>query len=117
MAKFKDFDAMIAEMHHETEAFRIFGKEYHIKNDLPAIVVLEMSKYDDDVSIPTKVLIRAGRLIFGDDVLDELTAHPEFTTPVLFSMIRWAFSVCGGGEEKEMEEITEDDIGVTKRKN
>lgn len=116
--KARNFDAMIAEMNHETISFTMFGKTYEIEKRMPALIPLELSKYDDDESIPAKVIMKAARNIFGRAILDELCAHPQFTTEVLNSLVSWAFTAINGGDEPdEPEAVTEDTVNAPEKKN
>ena len=117
MANFKDFDAAFAEMHKEKVKFKAFGKEYWIRKEVPAFVVLEMARHENDETLSTKFLFRAGEAIFGKKTLDELCANEGFSSEMLASMIKWAFDVINGKEEEEPEEVTEDDTGVKHEKN
>lgn len=116
----RNFDAMIAEMNHETIAFTMFGKTYEIEKRMPATVPLELARYEDEDNVPNGVLFRAANNIFGRETLRELCAHPQFTVDVLSELLKWAFDAINGKEEdaREMEEMTEDDFGTaTERKN
>lgn len=116
----RNFDAMIAEMNHETVAFTMFGKTYEIEKRMPATIPLELARYEDEDNVPNSVIFRAAKNIFGDDTLRELCEHPQFTVDVLSELIKWAFdAINGGGDDPhELEEMTEDDFGaVSERKN
>lgn len=113
----RNFDAFISEMNRETVSFTIFGKTYEIEKRMPAVIPLELSKYDDDDGIPSKVLFKAANNIFGKKILDELCVNPLFTTDVLAELVKWAFEAINGGGDSEPEEITEDDAGAPERKN
>ena len=113
----RNFDAMISEMNHETIAFQIFGKTYEIEKRMPALIPLELARYDDDAAIPLRVLFRAARSIFGEDTLNELCKHPEFSADVLSKLIAWAFDAINGIDADEPEAVTEDTVGAPERKN
>lgn len=117
--KFKNFDAFISEMKCETIPFEIFGKTYHIKKRVPAVIVLEMAKHEDSDSLPNSLVFKAANQIFGEKILAELCKHPDFTVEVLSEMIKWAFSaINGAADEEEMQEITEEDsVAPIKSKN
>ena len=117
MAKFKNFDAMLAQMKHETIPFQIFGKRYEIKKRIPAVVVLEMARHEEDETIPNKVLFEAGAQIFGKAIMDDLCKHEDFSVDVLGELIKWAFEAINGTEEDEPEAMTEDDVGALSEKN
>lgn len=119
MAKkiFRSFDSFISEMQHETVSFEMFGKTYEFEKRMPALVPLELAKYDTDAVIPRAVLNRAALQIFGEKTLSDLCAHPAFTIDVLDELIRWAFQVINGIGETESIEVTEDDVAVSERKN
>lgn len=113
----KNFDAFISEMTRETVSFTMFGKTYEIEKRMPAVIPLELSKYDDEDGIPPKVLFRAANNIFGKDILGELCENPLFTVDVLAELVKWAFEAINGTADDEPAEITEDDAGAPERKN
>lgn len=99
---YRDFDRMFASMRGETIPFRIYGKEYRIPCDLPAALVLELSRCED--SVPPKLMFSAAERIFGRETLDEICAHDDFTLAKLEEMLVWAFSACGGGDRARQED-------------
>ena len=114
----KNFDAMIAEMNHETVSFTIFGKTYEIEKRMPATIPLELSLYDDEDGVPSRVIFKAARNIFGEKILNELCKHPQFSVEVLNELVKWAFEAINGSEADEPDEVTEDDFGgAAERKN
>lgn len=115
--KYKDFDAMFSEMKSETIPFKVFGKTYQINKEIPAFVVLEMARHENDAELSTKFLFRAGEAIFGKETLDELCKQKGFSAEKLGMMIKWAFEAINGKDEPEIEEITEDDTGAKPEKN
>lgn len=121
MAKsnYKNFDRMFSEMKQETIPFQVYGKTYRIKKAIPAAVVLEMARHEDDEGVPNSVLIRAAHSIFGDEALAEWCSRPDFSADRLGAMIRWAFQAINGQDEPdEPEPVTEDDMdGESGRKN
>lgn len=86
---------MFARMRGDTIPYRVYGREYRIQSDLPASLVLELARCEGDV--PPKLILSAAERIFGQEVLDELAAHDDFTLPKLEAMLNWAFGACGGG--------------------
>ena len=117
MANYKDFDAMFAEMKQETIPFKAFGKVYHINKRIPASIVLELSRREKGGTLDNDFMLNAGLQIFGNDILNELCAHHDFTVDMLGEMIKWAFEAINGKVEDEGEELTEDDMGVIHSKN
>ena len=116
--KYKDFDAMFAEMNHETIPFKAFGKIYEIPKKIPASVVLEMARREKDDTLDNVFLFKTAAAIFGQKCLDELTAHTEFSAEMLSEMIRWAFQAINGKtDDDDLEELTEDDTGAVETKN
>lgn len=115
----RNFDAMIAEMNHETVSFTMFGKTYKILKRMPAVVPLELSLYDDEDGVPSRVIFKAARNIFGEKILNELCQHPQFTVDVLSELVKWAFEAINGTvEDDEPVELTEDDaVAPAERKN
>lgn len=119
MSRYKDFDEMWSEMKCETIPFRAFGREYRIRKQIPAAIVLEMAAREGEpgAKLPAELIYRAARLIFGREALDEMCAHEDFTVDRLNSMIQWAFDAVSGSDGAESEEVTEDTVGVVPRKN
>ena len=115
--KFKDFDAMVSDMHEETVPFKAFGKLYNIRKAIPAALVLELARKEKDETLSNEFVFKAARQIFGDAVLSDLCNNPDCTFDKLTKMIQWAFTTINGPEEEEPEEVTEDDVEGTKRKN
>ena len=123
--KYKDFDKMFSEIHHDTTSLKVYGKFYTIEKAIPAEFVLELAKYENTEDIPETLLIKTGRRIFGEKALKEWCNHSDFTADMLGEIIKWAFTeIMGKGEDEEeeedFEELTEDDMGAsatTKRKN
>lgn len=112
--KFKDFDAMFSEMTRETIPFKIFGKTYEIYKEIPASLVLELSRHEQNEDMSTMFLLKCGNMIFGEDVLNEICANPAFSAKMLGTLIRWAFNeINGNGEhDEDGQEFTEDDTGA-----
>jgi len=115
--KFKDFDAMFSEMTAETIPFRAYGKIYHIRKEIPAVIVLEMARMEEGATISQKLIFKTAAAIFGDDVLRELCAKPGFSAKKLEKMVEWAFSAINGKADDDMQEMTEDDTGASDGKN
>lgn len=114
---YKDFDAMFAQMQGDTVPFKIFGKEYQIKKEIPASIVLEMARMEDEQKLSSKFLYRAALDIFGKDTLEDIMKHPGFSAEMLNAMIQWAFEAINGKVDTTPEEVTEDTIVTKKRKN
>lgn len=118
MAKIHSFDAFLTDMEKDTIPFEIFGKKYRIPNRMPAAVMLELSRYDAEDTVPTKLLFKAAYMIFGRETIDELAQNPAFSVDTLSAMLGWAFKALNGGaEDDEPVAQTEDDFGVVRGKN
>lgn len=108
--KFKDFDRQFAQMRRDTITLRLFGKDYVFPAVIPAFIPLEMARYEDESEVPPKVMLRAARVMFGDDVLAEWSGHAEFSVNMLGQVIKVAFEMINGTDEgDEPEGVTEDD--------
>ena len=115
--KFKDFDAMFSEMKAETIAFRAYGKIYQIRKEIPAVIVLEMARMENNVNITPQLIFRSAAAIFGEETLRELCSQPNFSAKKLEKMVEWAFNVINGKPDDDMQEMTEDDAGASEGKN
>jgi len=110
--KFFDFDRQFSEMRHDTVTLHVFSKDYTIPARIPAIVPLEMSRLEDADGVPSKVMIKISRVMFGDTVLDEWAAHADFTIDRLFEITTATFKLINGEDpDDEPEEVTEDSAG------
>lgn len=114
---FMDFDAAFAEMNHETVSFKVFGKTYKIKKEIPAYIVTQMMRLEDDDTLPTRVIFKAADLIYGKKVIDELCEHDGFSAEQLNMMVKWAFEAVHGKKNEKPKEQTEDDDDEVERKN
>lgn len=102
-----DFDRMFAQMRNERIPFTLYGQRYSIPTELPAALVLELARHEDEESLPPALLLRAAEQLFGQDNLQNWCAHADFTLAKLEKMLEWAFRVCSGGEMQPP--IAEDD--------
>lgn len=113
---YHDFDAQFAEMKREHVTFKFFGKEYSIPATIPAILPLELSRYEEGEGVPPSLMFKVIRLMFGDDVLAEWCEHREFTIDMLGEIIKVVFGKINGTEESDDEGVTEDDVGEPVKK-
>ena len=115
--KFKDFDAMFSEMTSETIPFRAYGKMYHIRKEVPAVIVLEMARMESKANVTPQLIFKAATAIFGEETLRELCSKPGFSAKKLEKMVEWAFNAINGKADDDMQEMTEDDTGASEGKN
>ena len=71
MDKVLDFDRFLAEKRQETLTVRVYGQDYRIKKEIPALVpVLLARQAEEDAEEKGKVLLQAGDLMFGREAID-----------------------------------------------
>lgn len=115
---YHDFDAQFAEMNKETITFKFFGKEYTIPATIPAVLPLELSRYDDSEGVPPKLMFKVVRIMFGEDTLNEWCENRDFTIEKLGEIVRVVFlKINGEDDATETEGVTEDDGGGEQVKN
>ncbi len=111
--RFYDFDRQFSEMKRETITLRVFGEDYTIPASVPAIIPLELSRYEAEDGVPTKVMFKIVRVLFGDATLDRWTVNPNFSADMLGEIIKTTFAMINGEDptQTEPEEVTEDSAG------
>ncbi|MBR6029223.1 MAG: hypothetical protein IKP40_09025 [Clostridia bacterium] len=105
-----NFDNFIMEKDREPVYVTVFGKEYPVRPEIPAIVPVQLAraglKASDDVSEGDSAmnLIRAGDIMLGREAMDEICAK-GLSTADLGALIMKLFELVNGtsvdGDESE----------------
>lgn len=114
--RFHDFDQHMAAVNKEHLTLHLFGKDYTIPATMPAIVPLELARFDDGEPVPPRAMVKIARVLFGDKTLDEWEMHRDFTVDLLGEVIKETFKLINGEEEDEPVAVSEDDMGGTPKK-
>lgn len=113
--KYLDFDRQFSEMKRETITVRLFGEDVTIPAQIPAIIPIELARYEAKSNVPMPVLIRAANMLFGEKIT-EWAQRPDFTADMLGEIIVRVFGAINGTDEgdEEPEALTEDDMATAK---
>lgn len=116
---FKDFDEMFPDAANVPEdervgRFKLFGKIYTFKKDIPALLMLELTRNEGKLN--QRSICKLAYALFGEDAVTEMAMHPGFNFSMLDNVVAYAIRACNGDDEDEesMKELTEDDFGVKK---
>lgn len=109
--RFHDFDQHMAAINKEHITLHIFGTDYMIPATMPAIVPLELSRYDDGDPVPPRAMMKIARVLFGEKTLNEWQMHQEFSVDMLGEVIKETFKLINGEEEDDTPAaVSEDDM-------
>lgn len=113
MDKMLDFDRFLAEKRQETLTVRVYGQDYRIKKEIPALVpVLLARQAEENAEEKGKVLLQAGDLIFGQDVIDGF-CRKGMSAEKLAELVEQVFARIMDTEETQ---VLEDDGTVDEKK-
>lgn len=112
MSKVLNFDQFMSEKKQETIQVTIFGKEYEVPAQVPAIVPVMMARAERTKNPVdnTRMIMFAADALLGNAAVDELCAK-GMGTPDLVSLVTMLFQKINGpdDEEDEAEELTDED--------
>lgn len=115
--KFKNFDKQFSQMRRDTITLRIFDKDYVFPAVIPALIPLEMARYEGEDNVPASVMLRAARVMYGDEALSDWSHHASFDTEMLGEVIKTTFEMINGQDDGDAPEgLTEDDVGTSPKK-
>lgn len=109
-----DFDAFMAERKKEPIIVRIFGEEYQVKPEIPAIVPVMMARANEEMSDQetSRLVLQAGDILFGKENIMKL-CEKGIGVEDLGTLIRQIFDMINGkGLDEDEEELTDED-GMT----
>lgn len=114
-----NFDRFMSEKKRDYITVTVFGKDYKVANEVPAIVPIMIARAgeDADASAVGLAVLRAGDVMFGKDAIQEMCEN-GISTIDLGQLIREVFSmVSGQNVDGETDEATYDDSMNFKEKN
>ena len=112
-----NFDNFMTEKKQEPILVTVFGKEYPVKPEIPAIVMVTLAR-SNDTSLSeydaAKMMFRAGDVIFGKSAITEM-CEKGLTSEQMVSLIKMVFEVINGKDVDgdDVEELTDEDGMVT----
>ena len=113
MDKVLDFDRFLAEKQEETLTVRVYGKDYRVKKEIPALVPVLLARHaEDDAQEKGKALLQAGDLMFGREAIDGFCRR-GMSAEKLAALVEQVFARILGTEEKQ---VLEDDGTVEDKK-
>ena len=92
-----DFDAFMAEKKKEPIIVRIFGEEYQVKPEIPAIVPVMMARANEEMSDQetSRLVLQAGDILFGKENIMKL-CEKGIGVEDLGTLIRQIFDMING---------------------
>lgn len=114
--KILDFDLFMREKKHETMTVKLFGENYEIPMEVPAIVPVLMARAEMsmDEQQNTVMIMRAADAMFGAETVDKLCAK-GMTSRELAALVMKLFSEFSGvnTEDDDVQEVDDEDSRVT----
>ena len=112
MSKVLNFDQFMSEKKQETIQVTVFGKEYEVPAQVPAIVPVMMARAERTKNPVdnTRMIMLAADALLGNETVNELCAK-GMGSPDLVSLVTMLFQKINGpdDEEDEAEELTDED--------
>lgn len=107
-----NFDHFMAEKKQEPIMVTVFGKEYPVKPEIPAIVMVTLARANETVSESdaTIMILNAGDVMFGKDAINEFCSKGMRATD-LVNLIKKIFEMINGKDVDgdEVDEVTDED--------
>lgn len=96
-SKTLNFDRFLSEKKNEYITVTVMGKEYKVRNEVPAIVPIMIARAGEDENASTVglAMMRAGDVMFGKEAIDEMCNNGISTTE-LGMLIRQVFGMVSG---------------------
>ena len=109
-----DFDNFMAEKNEEPIVVRVYGEEYKVKPEIPAIVPVMMARSNEEMSETdaSRMVLRAGDILFGKKAIDHF-CEMGMSVENLGSLIRTVFDrINGKGIDDDDSETISDEDGM-----
>lgn len=109
-----NFDSFMAEKQAEYITVTVFGKQYKVKKEIPAIMPIMMARANEETNREQVVfsILRAGDIMFGKKAIDEF-CNKGMSSEMLSELIQQTFNMISNedvdGDELE-DEATFDDV-------
>lgn len=109
-----DFDNFMAEKNEDPIIVKVYGEEYKVKPEIPAIVPVMMARSNEELNETdaSRMVLRAGDILFGKKVIDHF-CEMGMSVENLGNLIRSVFdSINGKGIDDDDTETISDEDGM-----
>lgn len=109
-----NFDNFMTEKKAEPVIVTVFGKEYKVKPEIPAIVPVMMARANESMTDAeaSKIVLKAADAMFGANAIDEICAK-GMTTEQIGELVKKTFAVISGQDvDGEDAETLSDEDGM-----
>ena len=111
MKTYLNFDKFMREREHDTIVVTIYGKQYEVCKEVPAIVPVLMARFEGtgDKVQQTKMMMKAADLMLGKKTVDELCSK-GMTSKDFGELIQKLFVMCSDAviEDEDAQELGDD---------
>lgn len=113
MSRTLNFDNFMTEKNEEPIKVTVYGKEYPVKPEIPAVVMVTLARTNES-SISdfeaTKMLLNAGDVLFGHEAINEFCAK-GMRADQLIALIKAVFEAINGKDVDgdDVETISDED--------
>lgn len=113
MSRTLNFDNFMTEKNEEPIKVTVYGKEYSVKPEIPAVVMVTLARTNES-SISdfeaTKMLLNAGDVLFGHEAINEFCTK-GMRADQLIALIKSVFEVINGKDVDgdDVETISDED--------
>ena len=108
MAKVLNFDQFISEKKRETLTVTVFGHNYEVPMEIPAIVPVMMARAEEemDAQASTRMVMVAADSLLGKENIDEMCRN-GLSAQDLSQLVQQLFQQINAPDEEESEEEEE----------
>lgn len=108
-----DFDNFMAEKNEQPIVVKVYGKEYKVKPEIPAIVPVMMARSNEEMSEAdaSRMVLRAGDILFGKEAINEF-CEKGMSIENLGNLIRRVFDMINGkgvDDDDDAETLSDED--------
>ena len=107
-----NFDNFMAEKAEEPIIVRVYGEEYKVKPEIPAIVPVMMARSNEEMSEgdASRMVLRAGDILFGEENINKFCKN-GMSIENLGSLIRQVFDMINGKsvDDDDAETLSDED--------
>lgn len=108
-----NFDNFMVEKKQDPILVTVFGKEYPVKPEIPAIVMVTLARSNDTAISEfdaTQMMIRAGDALFGKETVNEFCKN-GMQASQLIELIKMVFETINGKDVdgEDVDDISDED--------
>ena len=107
-----NFDNFMAEKDEEPIIVRVYGEEYKVRPEIPAIVPVMMARSNEEMSEgdASRMVLRAGDILFGEENINKF-CKKGMSIENLGSLIRQVFDMINGKsvDDDDAETLSDED--------